>query len=205
MEPTPHRPVIAVDWPESHPKAIAFTQSAVLACTDNTWLPNPNAVLALVVTALAVVVPSQTSAGTKAKGTAQTRNAAVLKLKAAVEGLAHQVQGIADANPSDAVAIIESCGFKVKTVTKPKKSATKAKPLTPAGSALLTVLAVAHAIAYFWQMSTDKTNWSDITPTKGSKTTVTGLAAGTTYYFRFRVLLKGGYGDWSQPFNVHLD
>ena len=35
-----------------------------------------------------------------------------------------------------------------------------------------------------------------------ARTTVTGLSAGTTVQFRYRVILKGGTGDWSPPLSL---
>ncbi len=205
METEPHRVVIALDWPTSPRKVISFVQSIILACTNNTWLPNPNTVLAAVSAALAVVVPLQTVAATRATGAADTRDVAIGKLKTAVEGLENQVQAVADLNPLEAVAIIRSCGFKPRATPVVHPTVSKAKPLSVAGSAQLMVAAVIGAICYFWQMSLDNRTWSDITPTRNRKTTVTGLASGTMYYFRFRVLLDSGYGEWSASFIVHID
>jgi hypothetical protein len=44
--------------------------------------------------------------------------------------------------------------------------------------------------------------WLDVPPTLQAKTTVTGLASGTTVQFRFRSVIKGGASDWSPPFSL---
>ena len=41
--------------------------------------------------------------------------------------------------------------------------------------------------------------WADLPPTTDSKTSVTGLVPGTTYYFRHRTFTTAGYSDWSIP------
>src|SRR5579862_1922617 len=40
--------------------------------------------------------------------------------------------------------------------------------------------------------------WTEASPNIQAKFTVSGLTAGTTYYFRNRPITKAGPGDWSQ-------
>ena len=204
MSAQPHRPVIALNWPVPAEKVVSFVSNVVQLCTGNKWLTSSTALVTAVAAALATVVAAMPAAKQRAPGAVEGAGTAISKLKTAVEKLADAVQTAADDNPDESLAIIEGCGFQVKTVTLPKKSTAKATAQTTLGTVLLNVLAIAGAITYYWQVSTDNKTWSDTLPTGGSKTTVTGLASDTTYYFRFRVLLKGGYTNWSESFHVHV-
>jgi hypothetical protein len=192
-----------MSMPASVPKIIGYAQATVLACTNNKWLPSPNPLVAAVESALAIVISAQTVALTKVVGSVRVRNAALFKLKAAMEKLANQVQDVADENPQDAPAIIESCGFHVKGSPAHVKAQFKVKQGEVAGTALLIALALVGAIAYFWQMSVDQKTWVDITPTDTASTLVTDLTPATTYYFRFRVLVKGGYSEYGPTVSYH--
>ena len=56
----------------------------------------------------------------------------------------------------------------------------------------------AKRAAYAWQYSTDQKTWTSIAQTLKAKTGVSGLAAGTTYYFRVQALTKTGEANMSQ-------
>jgi hypothetical protein len=58
----------------------------------------------------------------------------------------------------------------------------------------------ADRASYEWEYSSDggKT-WSPAPPSLQAKTTVTGLAAGTSVQFRYRAVTKAGADDWSNP------
>jgi hypothetical protein len=44
--------------------------------------------------------------------------------------------------------------------------------------------------------------WIQLPSTMKAKTTVSGIAPGTSPQFRFRILTKAGEGDWSQPISL---
>jgi hypothetical protein len=65
----------------------------------------------------------------------------------------------------------------------------------------VTAVSAGARSAYEWAYSIDggKT-WIALPSTIQGKTTVAGLAAGTTAMFRYRTVTpKGGEGDWTQP------
>jgi hypothetical protein len=66
------------------------------------------------------------------------------------------------------------------------------------GTVNLAAKAPAHRASYAWQYSTDQKTWTSVPQTLQAKTGVSGLTAGTTYYFRVQVLTMTGGGDWSQ-------
>jgi predicted phage tail protein len=65
------------------------------------------------------------------------------------------------------------------------------------GSAHLVAKSAGRRAAYEWQYSTDQKTWTDAPTTLKAKTDILGLAAGSTYYFRFRAVLNTGDGAWS--------
>jgi hypothetical protein len=195
---------VARDFPTTDDAVTPYCNGIITACTNNKWLPTPNPVLANLETVFAPFPAAQVAAKTKAAGAATIRDELLDQVKLAVESLANQVQAAADANPSQASAIIVGCGFHIAGAAVRTKKEVSAKAPAAGGTAVLDVLAVVGAICYFWQMSLDKTTWTDCLPTKGSKTTITGLTSGTKYYFRFRCLIKDGYTPWSVTFSVDV-
>ena len=54
-----------------------------------------------------------------------------------------------------------------------------------------------------WQMSTDRTIWTNLPATLMAKTTVSGLTPATTIYFRHRPVVKGTTpSGWSQIVSI---
>jgi hypothetical protein len=58
--------------------------------------------------------------------------------------------------------------------------------------------AVARTASYTWEYSTDQKTWTPVPPTMQAKTGLSGLTAGTTYYFRMQALTRTGTQNWSQ-------
>ena len=66
------------------------------------------------------------------------------------------------------------------------------------GTAHLVAKSAGHRSAYEWQYSLDQKTWTAMPVTLQAKTDVSGLAAGTTYAFRFRPVLTAGEATWRQ-------
>ncbi len=137
--------------------------------------------------------------GGKAK-TAQC-NVAQTALVNALKSERDVVRGVAaqQATVADAEAVITSAGMFVKKVTRAKKPPLAAKHGPTTGIALLVAAAIPSAVAYYWSWSLDQKSWTSLPDTTRANTSVAGLTAGTTYYFRVRALVtKLGQTDWSQ-------
>ena len=65
------------------------------------------------------------------------------------------------------------------------------------GSVNLAAKAAAKRASYNWQYSTDQKTWTTVPPTLQAKAGVSGLTAGTLYYFRVQPLLPTGEQNWS--------
>jgi hypothetical protein len=72
------------------------------------------------------------------------------------------------------------------------------RPDEVAESVLLAAKAAADRAASDWQYSTDPKTWTAAPQTLKAMTSISGLTAGTTYYFRVQALIKTGEQNWSQ-------
>jgi len=198
---TTHRPLVALVLPKTVPALISFAEQVVKSMTGNPSFPTPAPTLAVLSQAIADLQAAQAAAQLRGKGAAQARNdkkAALVKL---LQLLKSYVQNIADADAETAATVINGAGMAVKKAPNRKPKAFAATPGAVSGSVKLsTVSAGAHA-CYLWQYSADggKT-WVDVPGTSQAKTTISGLPAGTTVLFRYRVITpKAGQGDFVPP------
>lgn len=170
----------------------AYTQSIITSMTGNSSFPNPSPALATVQADLDAFNASEATALTRAKGAAEARNAKLLALEDDLRHLLDYVQGVANADPASADAIIQSAGMAVRKVTLHAKGDIVVKQGPVSGSVKLVVKAVATRACYEWQYSTDQKTWTEVPPTLQSKTEIDGLTPATAYFFHFRGITKDG-------------
>jgi hypothetical protein len=60
----------------------------------------------------------------------------------------------------------------------------------PSGSVLLKTLRIVAALVYFWEVSSDGTNWTLFQKSSKPHTTATNLTAGKQYWFRVSAFLR---------------
>ena len=167
--------------------------------TNNPAFPNPTPTLAALNAAIADLHSAQVAAASRAKGATTVRD----EKRTVVVGLLQQtrgyVQGVADAAPENAASIIESGGFAVRKAPTRGPRTFEARPGVVSATAKLVAVSAGRRASYEWQYSTDggKT-WILAPVTLQAKTTITGLASGSTVVFRYRAVTKSGEGDWSQ-------
>jgi len=197
---------IALNLPDIVPLLIAYGRSVVQAMSANPWFPAPAPELPGVTARLDELESAETMARTGTKGLAAARD---LKRKAVEDDLgalkAH-VQGIANQHPVEAAAIIASAGMSAKQFTRGQRAELDARMGPEPGVVLLRARSVRRRAAYAWQWSSDGgQTWTEAGTTTVANTSVSGLAVGTTYLFRFRATVKRTTGDWSQiiTFTVH--
>jgi hypothetical protein len=132
-------------------------------------------------------------------GTRSDRDAARVALVALMQQLHTYVQGVVNANPSEAAVIAEEAAMALKKPTTHSKPPLAVKQ-TVSSAVKVVAKAIAGAKANDWQYSTDggKT-WLDAPTTTKASTTITGLVPGATVMYRHRPITKDGPGDWSQP------
>jgi len=178
---------------------ITFAQSLASAMNGNASFPSPNPTLATFQANITALSNAETAVLARTKGAVEDRNAKLATLKTNLETLKAYVQEVADAaNPTNAASIVESAGMTVRKITLHDKPALGVKQGSVSGTVNLAAKAPAHRASYAWQYSTDQKTWTSAPQTLQAKTGVSGLTAGTTYYFRVQVLTMTGEGDWSQ-------
>jgi hypothetical protein len=177
---------------------ITFAQSVATAMTGNAFFPSPTPPLATFEADIAALLSAEAVVLGGAKGATETRDIKLRAVKYDLEHLRAYVQQVADADPSTAEAVIQSAGMSVKRVGSRSKDALAAKPGKVSGSVELVARAASHRASYEWQYSTDQKVWNNAPSTLSANTEVTGLVAGTTYFFRVRPVTKAGEGDYTQ-------
>jgi len=178
---------------------ITFAQNVATAMTNNAHFPTPTVPLATLQADVAALNTAETAVLSRTKGAVEARNAKLAVVRTDLENLKTYVQSVAAvAAPSDADAMIESAGLTIRKVTLHDKPALAAKQGSVTGTVTLAAKAAAKRASYVWQYSTDQKTWTTAPATLQSKSGVSGLTAGTQYYFRVQPLTTAGVGDWSQ-------
>jgi hypothetical protein len=127
-------------------------------------------------------------------------HAAAIEAKRILRALAANVEFIS--NNDEVIAL--SSGYSLKKPSLRDAKTFNAKQGIITGSVDLEINSYGTA-AYMWEMSADPiSTWSQIEITVKSKTTVTGLVAGTKYWFRVAVITSKGKNDYTDPHMVHV-
>ena len=121
MTTATHHLLVALNLPTHVPDIIKQGRAIVVAMTANTSFPSSNPALAAVTTALDELDTAETAALTKAKGTAEARDAALAKVKRLLRQLEAYVQLIADGSGEQAEPVIVSAAMNVRKVTPRQK------------------------------------------------------------------------------------
>ena len=75
-----------------------------------------------------------------------------------------------------------------------------ARPGRVSGTVRLMVVSAGKLAGYNWEMSDDGgRTWTTLAPTIVARTSVPALVPLKTYRFRYRVIVRSGPRDWSQP------
>ena len=178
---------------------IAQAQSVATSMAANaTSFPSPTPTLAAFQADITALATAETAVLARTKGSVEARNAKLAIVKSDLENLKTYVQAVSDTvNPSNAPAIIESAGMTLRKVTLHDKAHLAIKQGSVSGTVVLAAKAAGKRAAYDWQFSTDQKTWTPVAPTLQAKTGVSGLTAGTVYYFRVQSLLPTGEQNWS--------
>ena len=201
-----HRATIALNVPGKIPELLLYGTNVVQKLTGNPHFPTPTPTVAALAAAVSDLHDAETAALSRAKGAATVRNDKRTVLLGLLQQYRGYVQGVADATPENAAAIIESAGFAVRRNAPHGKRAFAATQGALSGEARITAVTAGSRAAYDWQYSGDggKT-WIEVPSTTQGKTTISGLPAGTTVQFRYRTVTpKGGQGDWSAAVSLFV-
>jgi hypothetical protein len=193
------RTIATLNLPLKVGELINYAQAIAKALTNNPHITNPTPTIAALNTAIATLVADENAALTRVKGAIVQRNAAKKTLVQLLELLKANVQSIADGDPDNAPTIIESAGIGIRKTPVRKPRVFAATQGTVSGTAKLVAPSAGARSSYEWEVSNDggKT-WVTAPPSTQARTSVQGLASGTTVQFRYRAVTpKTGAGDWS--------
>jgi hypothetical protein len=130
------------------------------------------------------------------------RDASKVEVKVALDELVLDVQLMANADPKNAVTIINAAGMNVKKSSFRPKQGYSAKDGTESGEVILTAPGNGPRA---WRRSTDGVNWFNLDPTSGSETVAKGMTPGLEYSFQTRrILTKGKQEEWSQSIKIRV-
>ena len=198
-----HRSLVTLSLPRSVPALIVYTEGILKRMTGNPAFPSSTPTLAAVTAAVDELRAAEAAALARTKGASAARNDKRKGVVALLQQLRGYIQTIADVDEANGPAIIESAGVAVRKTATRRARVFAAKPGRVSGVATVVAASAGHRASYDWEYSIDggKT-WVTAPSTMQAKTTVGGLAPGSTVQFKYRSVTKAGEGDWSPPVSL---
>jgi len=190
------RPIVALNIPRRLNDIPTYAQFIHDSMKKSRFFPDPPVPLATFAADIAALRAAQSATLTRAKGTADDRNAKLAKVKGDLEALRVYVQWVAEFSPGNAAEIVLGAGMDLKKPGLFDKPVLRVKQGPGPGKVLVIAKAAGDRASYEWQYSRDGLTWIDAPPTRQARTTLSGLAARSVWYFRFRSLGKKGHSNW---------
>jgi hypothetical protein len=181
------------------PEVIQYSRHLSTTLTGDTRFSGLASLVATLVNDTNSLEKAQGPAMTKAAGTAAARNSPLGLVHTDIDNICQGVQALMDANPGHEEEYATAAAMHVRKTNRSPKAWLAAKMVkgTP-GTAIVRAKAVKRGSSYEWQISSDGKTWTTVGFSTMAHTTVTGLAAGSTYYFRFRTTTAHVTGDFGQ-------
>jgi hypothetical protein len=197
------RIIAALNFPVKITDFITYSKAIYKAMFNNPGFTASAAKLTTLNTDINTLDASETGCKTKPPSSSVTsRNAAIEVVKADLRSLRSDVQGVADANPAKAEAIINSASMSVKKFSPRGKLLSTATDDVEEGKVDLTG---EGSGPHEWRISPDGVTWSLLPASSGGKTVVEHLTPGSVYFFQNRqILTKGRKSDWSQSVKIRV-
>jgi hypothetical protein len=192
------RVIVALHLPTRVADLLVHSLSVVSAMKGNAFFSSPTPSLTVVSTHIQELHLAEVTARSRVMGGVEARDLARFVLVSDLNQLKAYVQVVADADRAQAETIITSAGMFVRTFGARQKQVFAVVRGERSGEARIYAPVVEKDATYLWQMSADGTTWIDLPPTRQASTLVTGLVPFATSYFRYRVVLREGLGDWSE-------
>ncbi len=187
------------------PQKMAAGKSYVDHMTGNKHFPAPSPSLADITNQIAVLDQAFTQSLTRVRGAVGKMHVEEKILTSLINGLGGYVETCANADPENAVSIIEKeAGMTVKDkpIRKPKNFTAVNGAVN--GTVELDTKAVKRS-SYIYQISTDPNNplsWVTLATCQKVRYLATGLTSGVRYYFRVAVVTGNVTGNFSPPISV---
>ena len=189
---------VVLGLPKKHADKVFAANAILAAFNGNTNFTTASTQVAAAQAAAKTYAQAVTDAKNKVPGASRVRSEAYVAMVKAFDPLIAIVQVQVDAHLDQAATIAESVKMKLRKKpahTKPDFAAYDGKV---SGQVHLIARAIAKALLYFWEISSDQKNWSVALDTSAANAFISTLTPGQTYYFRFRVRTRKGMGDYSQ-------
>jgi hypothetical protein len=193
----PERLLAVLKLPPGATEFIERTSIILQRLGPNPYFPNPTPTMAILQADLTALRNAQSLKG-NGKAATKARNVAMKTMKRDLQQLLSYVQGVCDANPLEAAAILASIAMYAKAFSAHDVPDLQVRQGPVTGSAVGRVKSRGPRATYWWQTSTDQKSWSTGAPTRKATESFANLTPGTTYYFRYQVLTAAGMSDWSQ-------
>jgi len=194
---------VALNFPTVISAFIVFANAIVLAMLENAYFESLATKINQVSSDLKILENLEAACNTKPPtASVSARNAALVTVQNGLRTLRNDVQNIADADPMNAQAIIESSGMSVKKPITHTGHQNTAEDGVDEGSVDLTAEC---AGVHEWRMSTDNESWTLLSASFTSRTTVSDLTPGLVYYFQNRRILPNQEkAEWSQSVKIRV-
>jgi hypothetical protein len=196
---------VALKRPRPVTGLISLVQAIEAAMSSaSVTFPSPTPTMVQFTSDINELVTAENAAKTRAKGAVQTRDAKLAIVLAGLKLLVAYVEGVANANPANAAAIINSAGMVVKKQPFHVKNDLNFRKATVSGSVVVMArVGSRQKQSHEWEYSIDggKT-WLPIAPTTQAKITIAGLTAGSTVQVKHRAITKTGPSPWTDAASV---
>jgi hypothetical protein len=200
-----HKLIVTAKFPGNTKKFIVYANNVVTCLTGNTYFPSPPVTLAALQALIPPLVAADESVDKRTLGAKAARTALRSKVEKALRLCEAYVTSIVqEASLEDGAQMLATSGFQAKDDSVHAKAAYAVKKGPDNGSANVTVKALGRhgTVMYCHQYSLDAgKTWVDVPPTVDVAITLPALPLGQPVVLRFRTLIKGLYGDWSQMLN----
>jgi hypothetical protein len=194
---------VALNFPTVISVFIVYANAIVLAMQQNPIFATLVAKITQLSSNLKILENLEAACNTKPPtASVAARNGALLVVQNDLRTLRNDVQNLADADPVNAQAIIESSGMSVKKPATHNGHQNTAADGVDEGSVDLTA---EGAGVHEWRMSTDDETWVLLPASFTSKTTVSDLTPGLVYYFQNRRIQPNHEkAEWSQSVKIRV-
>jgi len=188
--------IVVLNFPKVISNFIVYAKAIVMAMEGNPRFTALAAKVTKLKTDITALDVAETAFSTVPPTiTIEDRDKALKLVKADLRSLRSDVQNIADADIENAPAIVASAGMSIKRDSTHKAPKNTAVDGSEEGSVNLKG---EGAGPHDWRMSTDEKNWTLLPGSRTSTTSVSGLTAGTVYYFQNRRMLPHDVKtDWT--------
>ena len=197
------RVTVALNIPTAVSNLIVFARAILLAMLNSPRYAVAAAKLSDLGTHIKVLEDAESACRTKPPtGSIVDRNKAKEEVKTDLRALCLIVQQLADADPENAMSIINDANMSVRNLPSHGKQKNTVEDGIETGS---IELAGEGAGSHEWRMSLDDKTWIPLDASHTSKTIVTSLESGTIYYFQNRRMLpKKQKSEWSQSIKIRI-